>query len=183
MTQESAKREGEAVSTVKLRRLTPDTARVYEATFGLLHCEVRNDTLYRGVFAILLFPISHPDRYVSLHHIGPDDKVEEIGIIEDLRAFPPNQQDLIRRALAKHYHERVICRILGIENKHGLLFFDVETQLGREQFVVPWKQDRAEPYGTKGKVILDALDNRYVVPDISALPPADQHRFTMYIYW
>ena len=45
------------------------------------------------------------------------------------------------------------------------------------------RQDRAEDYGTNGKVLLDALGNRYLVPDVSALPSADNRLFTSYIYW
>ena len=43
--------------------------------------------------------------------------------------------------------------------------------------------DRAEEYGDKGKVLMDALDNRYIIPDVDELPAADRRRFTSFIYW
>ena len=70
-----------------------------------------------------------------------------------------------------------------MRNEFGLLFFDVETQRGQEQFIMPWRHDRAEDYGANGKVLLDALDNRYIIPDVGALPPTDRRRLVKYIYW
>ena len=48
---------------------------------------------------------------------------------------------------------------------------------------MPWRYDRAEDYGTNGKVLLDAYDNRYIIPDLAQLPPADRRAFTSFIYW
>jgi hypothetical protein len=166
-----------------VRRLTPDTTRIFEGSYSLLHCSVTGHGLYRGVFSVLLFPVTHPDAYVSLRYIDEKDKVQEIGLIEDLRAFPAAQQALVRANLGRHYHEQIITRVHRIRCEFGILFFDVETRRGREQFMLPWRVDRAEDYGTHGKVLLDALDNRYIIPDVSKLPAADYRRFTSYIYW
>jgi len=166
-----------------VRRLTPETARIFEGTFSLLHCAVQNDTLYRGGFAVLMFPASHPSRFISLRYNDAEGKPHEIGLIADLSIFPADAQALVRASLEKHYYEHLISRVFSVECEYGILFFDVETQRGREQFVMPWRQDRAEDYGPNGKVLLDALDNRYIIKDVSALPRQDHRRFTNYIYW
>lgn len=167
-----------------LRRLTPCNARLYMGQHSVLHCEIDRDALYRGVFPVLMFPIRHPDRFISVCYTDEaDDKEKEIGIIEDADVFPADQQELIRKSLDRQYHEQVIQRILKIRYEYGLLFFEVETQRGRESFAMPWRNDRAEEHGENGKVLLDAFDNRYVIPDVQALPTADQHRFTSYVYW
>ena len=168
---------------IGVRRLTPETAAVFEGTFSLLHCSVKGDTVYRGVFAIRLFPVHHPERFISLHYTDSSDKEHEIGVIENLDVFPAPQKELVLLSLAAHYYEHVIRRVIRIRHEYGMLFFDVETQRGRETFVMPWRGDRAEEYGDRGKILLDALDNRYIVPDVTALPPQDQRRFTNYIYW
>jgi len=185
MTDDAAREpdSGQALLATHVRRLTPDTTHIFEGTFSLLHCAVKDDTLYRGVFTVLLFPVTHPDSFVSLRHTDDKDKVLEIGVIEDLRAFPEDQQKLVRAALSRQYYEQIITRIYTVKCEFGILFFDVETQRGREQFMMPWRIDRAEDYGHNGKVLLDALDNRYIVPDVLALPPADHRRFTSYVYW
>ena len=166
-----------------VRRLMPDTTRIFEGTFSLLHCSVKPDSLYRGVFAVRLFPIRYPNNYISLLYTGPDDKDKEIGVIEDLSTFPTEQHALVARSLAAHYYEKIVRRVHKIRYEYGLLFFDVETQRGREDFVMPWRGDRAEDYGEHGKVLLDALDNRFIIPNVDELPPADHNRFVNYIYW
>lgn len=166
-----------------VRRLTADTTKIFEGAFALLHCAVTGDQTYRGVFAVLMFPIRYPDRYISLRYTDEKDKVREIGVIEDLSAFPEKTQTLIRFVLKKQYHEQIIQRVHEVRHEFGLLFFAVETQRGRQEFMMPWRHDRAEDFGTGGKVLLDVNDNRFIVPDVQALPAKDQRRFTNYIYW
>ena len=166
-----------------VRRLTPATAKMFEGAFSLLHCAVIGYQTYRGVFAVLMFPIRYPDRYISLRYTGEKDKVREIGVIDDLSAFSAEIQALIRAVLKKQYHEHIISRVYEVRNEFGLLFFDVETQRGRQGFMMPWRHDRAEDFGAGGKVLLDVNENRFIVPDVLALPATDQRRFTNYIYW
>lgn len=180
--------DGRMVAT-GVRRLSPADTQIFEGTFSLLHCSVKGENLYRGVFAVLMFPIRYPDKYVSLWYTDIDledkdkDKDREIGLIEDLNAFPPETRSLIRDSLVKHYYEQTITRIHEVEYKHGLLFFDVETRHGPREFVMRWSYDRAEEYGAHGKVLLDAFDNRWIIPDVDALPAKDRLEFTSYIYW
>ncbi len=184
MTQEAT--EGKAGAPRRIagvRWLTPETSQIFQGTYSLLHCAVKDDTLYRGVFAVMMFPISFPERFISLRYTDREDKVQEIGVIENLRDFPPEAQRLIRASLAKQTHEKVIKQIYEVKEEFGLLFFYVQTDEGWERFVMPWRGDRAEDYSDQGKLLLDAYDNRYIIPDVEALPLADQKRLTYYIYW
>ena len=166
-----------------VRQLTPDIAKVFEGVTSVLHCAIKGEDVYRGVFAVRMFPVRHPARFISLHYTDVHDKDLEIGVIQDLKQFPEEQQALIVEDLRAHYYEQVISRVYEIEYEYGMLFFEIETQRGREQFTMPWRGDRAEDYGDSGKVLLDAFDNRYIIPNVQELPPADQHRFANYIYW
>jgi len=166
-----------------VQRLTPVETTIFEGTLSVLHCAVRGGQLYRGVFAVRLFPVRQPDRFISLRYTDADDKDVEIGVIEDLAVFPEEQRALVARDLRAHYHEKIIHRVFDVRYEFGLLFFEVQTQVGREAFSMPWRGDRAEEYGETGRVLLDALDNRYIIPDVDALPAADRHRFTSFIYW
>jgi hypothetical protein len=169
--------------TIGVRLLMPSNAKVFEGTFSLMHVAVTGDTTYRGVFAVMMFPIRHPDRFISLRYTDERDREQEIGVIDDLSVFPEEAQALVRGSLVKHYYEQTISRIHSVENRFGLLFFDVETQLGRCSFVMPWRGDRAEEFGASGKVLLDAFDNRYIIRDVDALPAADRNALTSYVYW
>ena len=166
-----------------VRRLTPENSVIFQGKLSHIHCVVDDKDLYTGIFAMRLFPIHYPQHFISLCHTDDDDKEKEIGVIEDLAIFPEEAQALVNASLRDQYYEQIITRILNIECEHGLLFFDVETQRGKESFIMPWRGDRAEDYGRKGKVLLDALDNRYVIPDVDGLPAKDLRKFLSYIYW
>ncbi len=165
------------------RRLGPDNCQIFQGTYSLLHCTVLNDQIYRGVFASLAFPVSHPDRYVCLRYHDSDGKNKEIGLIEDLSVFDPAARDLILESLRKHYYEQQVQRIQRVTFRFGLLFFEVMTGRGREQFTMRWQYDRAQDYGENGKVLLDTFDNRWIIPDVRALHTRDRMRLQRYIYW
>ena len=174
---------GSRLAATGVRRLHGEETVIFEGTFSLLHVAIKGDQTYRGVFAVRMFPVRNPTRYISLRYTDSKEKEHEIGVIEDLSSFPKDQQDLVHRSLALHYHEQIIRRVFSVEYRFGLLFFDVETQRGREQFVMPWRGDRAEDYGERGKALLDAFDNRFIIPCVEDLPTADHQRFTSFIYW
>ncbi|MCX7591553.1 MAG: DUF1854 domain-containing protein [Kiritimatiellae bacterium] len=181
-TNQSTNADSRLVET-GVRRLEPKHLKLFEGVSTVLHCAIEGENVYRGVFAIRAFPVRYPDKYISLHYTDEKDKDVELGVIADPSSFSRDQQKLLARSLAAHYHERVITRIFDINYEYGMLFFDVEAGGVRTMFVMPWRGDRAEDYGDHGKVLLDARDNRYVIPDVRALPPADQRRFLSYIYW
>ena len=60
---------------------------------------------------------------------------------------------------------------------------DVETDKGPASFLMRWQHDRAVDYGQQGKILLDVDDNRYLVPDVEALPEHERNDFERYIYW
>lgn len=166
------------------RRLSPDTTRIFRGAFSLLHCQVEGvPAPYRGVWAVLLFPVTHPDGYVSLRYTDGEDKEREIGVIERLAGFPAAVQELIRGTLVKQYYQQTIRRVHTITCNYGLLFFHVETDSGPQSFMMPWRHDRAEDFGPNGKVLLDSLDNRYIIPNVQELPAPDRRKFLGFIYW
>ncbi|NLW50939.1 MAG: DUF1854 domain-containing protein [Candidatus Brocadiaceae bacterium] len=166
-----------------VRWLQPETTHVFSGTFSLLHCTVESEGIYRAVFAVMLFPISYPDRFISLRYTDSEDKVREIGVIDRLRDFPAEAQALLHESLQRQTHEKVIERIHEVREEKGMLFFHVKTQDGWERFVMPWRGDRAEDYSEGGKLLLDAYDNRYVIPDLAALTTAERRQLTAYVYW
>ena len=166
-----------------VERLQPEEARIHLDEHGLLTCSRGDGTVYRGVFCVLMFPIRHPEEFVSLRYTDEADKDREIGVIEDLNTFPEEARVLMRSSLARQTYERILKRVYAVSYKHSLLFFDVETASGRHEFAMWWRHDRAQDYGARGKVLLDVFENRHVIPDVSALPAADRRAFMAFIYW
>jgi hypothetical protein len=38
-------------------------------------------------------------------------------------------------------------------------------------------------FGATGKMLIDTEENRWVIPRLDDLPPADRERFLRYVYW
>ena len=136
-----------------------------------------------GVFVVRTFPASHPEAYLSVR--GWDDSGDEVelGMLESLAEWSPEDQATVRTALARRALIRTIRRIHDLKLVHGYLDFDVDTEVGRRSFTTRWTQSQACDFGREGKMILDTEENRWVVPRIDALPPADRERFLHYVYW
>jgi len=166
-----------------VRILSPETVRIFRGTFNMLHVTVVGDTLYRGVFAVQAFPLSLPRKFISFFYFDERDRVQEIGVIEDLNAFPSDVRKLVIETLEKYYFAYEVLEIHKIIWAFGLLHFDVETDKGRKTFYMRWEHSKAVDYGTGGKILLDVFDDRYIIPDVEALPKVERDQFTRYIFW
>jgi hypothetical protein len=55
--------------------------------------------------------------------------------------------------------------------------------VGRQAFTIRWTASQAVDFGTDGKMLIDTEENRWVVPQVEALPKPDRERFLQYVYW
>ena len=167
-----------------IRFLDPGTTRIHLGTRGALHVTVAGERIYPGVFAMLAFPQSAGQgRYVSLRYLNEDRREEEIGMIRRLADFREQEQRLVEESLGKRYFLHVIQTIRSVQFRFGFLEFDVETDKGPRSFAMRWRRDRAYDHGKDGKVLVDASENRYLVPSLSALSRQEAILFRRYIYW
>lgn len=135
------------------------------------------------VFAIRLFPANHPERYLSLRRWNEHGDHLEVGLIRDLSEWPVEMRQMVRASLDRRYHFRRISGIHKIRLAHGFLEWEVETQLGRETFLMRWTQSNVLEFGPTGKIITDSEENQYVIEDVSKLRPKDREEFGRYVYW
>ena len=128
-------------------------------------------------------PVRHPARFISLRYIDPEDRDQEVGLIRDLDDWPGQSQRLISEALLRRYFVHTIERIDSIRQFQNFLAFSVQTDLRGMEFVLRYTQDSAQDYGERGKMLLDVDENRYLIPDVAALPDSERNLFERYIYW
>jgi len=171
-----------------IRWLVPSTHKLMSGTHGELLLQEPGDEQSEPkppqiAFVVACLPASHPEHYLSIR--GWDEKGDEteFGLIRDLAEWQPEAQVAVRRSLARRYLLKMVERIHAIESAHGYLEFDVTTQKGREKFAMRWSQSQAQDFGRRGKIISDTEDNRFVVPDVEALPRGDRQKFLQFIYW
>ncbi len=105
------------------------------------------------------FPWSEPGRHVSLR----DDGDEEVALVEDPAALPPESRRALERALAEAGFVLEVTQVLSIEEEVEIRQWTVETQHGKRSFQThldDWP--RALPMG--GLLIRDVAGDLYRLP-------------------
>jgi ATP-binding cassette subfamily B protein len=149
----------------------------------VLDHENQPNNIYRGVFAVNLFPATNPDDFISLRIWDRDGNEQEIGILRRINDWPMEAQIMVRAALERRYWLQTVTGVDNIKMEMGHLTLDVRTLHGPRKFTMRWSQAQVQDFGESGKVLLDLDDNRYLVPDVEALPPKEQDLFLRYVYW
>jgi hypothetical protein len=178
--------------------LTPGDATIRAAASGAMEVELHvaaclrhansesaaaDSSTIRGVFAVNLFPATNPNDYISLRVWNRDGSEQEIGILRRLDNWPAEAQSLVRAALERRYWLQTITEIEDIRLELGYLTLAVRTDHGPRKFTMRWSQSQVQDFGERGKIMLDLDDNRYLVPDVDALPPRKRDLFQRYVYW
>jgi ABC-type multidrug transport system ATPase subunit len=164
------------------RWLTPEETSLQFGERGTLQVAV-GSALYDGVFAVRALPATCPEGYISLRYADTEGQEHEIGLVRDLSQWPAGQRGLLEQALGRRYFVRLITAVERIELKYGLLTFEVQTDRGPVQFTMRNSHGQAQEYGRSGKLLIDVDDNRYLIPDVEALPRREQQLFRRYVYW
>ncbi len=172
----------EAADSFTLRWLTPAETRLQLGERDTLQAAV-GDALYDGLFAVRALPATYPDQFISLRYADDDGQEHEVGLLRDLADWPAEDRILLEQALARRYFVRTITAIDAIESKYGLLTFQVQTDRGPVCFMMRHSHSQAQEYGENGKLLLDVDDNRYLIPDVDALPRRQHLLFRRYVYW
>lgn len=170
-------------SDTRIRWLRPDFDRIDLGAKGQLQVYVKDNRLYRGVFALRCFPVHHPEEYLSLRFINDQDRVEELGVIRNLVEWPADAQRFVRQALERRYFFHEIKRIHSVRRFAQFYAFTAQTSTGRIEFIIRDTPDSAQDYGQRGKLLMDVEDNHYLIPDVDKLPSSDRSIFNRSIYW
>ena len=59
----------------------------------------------------------------------------------------------------------------------------MESDVGPRTVTMRWTQSQALDFGPSGKMLVDTEENRWVIPRLDDLPPADREQFLRYVYW
>jgi len=165
------------------RWFEPDKAELRAGPYESLEIVMPDGTVHRGVFAVRCFPATRPDDFISLRIWDRDGKEIELGIARRLDLWSTHSRRMLRAALARRYFLRRITRIEDIRAEYGYLRFGVRTDQGPAQFTMRWNQSQAQDFGSRGKVLLDLEDNRFLVPDVDELPHRERELLQRYVYW
>lgn len=153
-----------------LRLLDPRKTRFRADAWGRLHLEIGIEERYGPVRVIRCLPLTRPNEYLSVQ----DDEGEEIGILRNLQELEPESRRLVEQELNLYYLTSRVRAIHRVENKNGILSWDVTTDRGRKTVHIRDRQHiRPLP---DGRIILtDIHDAKYEVPPLETLDERSRH--------
>ena len=145
--------------------LDPKKIRLFRSDLGWLRLEVEGDRCYLDVKVVRAFPLSDPGHYYGL--LNAKDKV--IGLLSDPSELDPETREIAEGELKRRYFTPIIQRITRMKEEHGVVYGDIETNLGLRQFVVKGIRDSILDLGDGRVLIMDVEGNRYMVKDWPSL--------------
>jgi hypothetical protein len=119
---------------------------------------------YVGVEVVRAFPISEPDRWISICDVDG----HEIVALDDIRQLPQEIRTVVLDELAKREFVPVIRRIVKVWDQTNPQEWHVVTDRGPTSFCVDSDEDirRMEP---RQVLIVDGHGIRYLIPDTQQL--------------
>ncbi len=149
--------------------LDPGKLKFERADTGVLKMVI-DGVVHQRVYPVSSFPVSGPDKYISIR----DVEDEEIGMIENLKDLPIEQQALVRRELRLRYFVPVIREIYKIKEEYGTYYWEVKTDRGKKTFYVKGRNENIIFRDKTRLLITDIEECRYEITDYTRLPHHSQ---------
>ena len=131
--------------------------------------------LHVGVEPVRSFPISEPERLISL--LGSDG--EEVASIADLAELPSEVAQLVRQELADREFLPRIERIVRVKRHKEPHEWDVVTDRGRVQFLL--RDDDIRRLGPTRAILVDMHGVRFYIPDSRQLDAKSRRILSQYL--
>ena len=138
---------------------------------AVVRLTVEGDRSYTRVTLARAFPLSHPDRFVSV--LDGEDK--EIGVVATIAELESESAGLVEEELERRYIVPVILRVVSMNERFGIVEWEVETDRGERKFITRNLRDNVVQPSTDRYLLVDVDDNRYDVPDINNLDDTSQN--------
>ena len=116
--EEALKKESEEL--LEMRFITKDNATFARTEGGFVSLKF-GDKEYKRVGVYLTFPLTNPEEYISIREA--DEKAKEIGMVEDIKQLPKDQQEMLREQIRLRYFMPVIKKIMEIKEEYGYAYW------------------------------------------------------------
>ncbi len=175
-TEEALKAQSEDM--LELRFLTKENATFTRTAGGFLSLDYAGKHFDRvGVYRT--FPLTDAERFISIREA--DEKAREIGMIEDLKAMPKEQEEMLQEQLRLRYFMPQIEKIYDIKDEYGYGYFDVRTNFGDCRFTIHMGAGSVVSLTDTRILITDLDGNRFEIPDMSKLTTAEKKKLDLFV--
>jgi hypothetical protein len=131
---------------------------------------VADERSYLKVAVFRAFPLSHPERYLSVR----DGANKEIGLIVSAEELDAESRRLVAEELERRYLVPIVRRVVSVRERFGTVDWEVETDRGVCRFTTRNMRENVEQPSPGRFLVTDVDGNRYDVRDISRLDAASQ---------
>ena len=139
---------------------------------------MRDGSVFEKLEPRRLFPFTNTSMYITLL----DENEREVGFIRDFKELDSDSKKAVEECFAEYYMIPQITRLFDVSEKFGSLKWTVDTDRGEISFRIRNRQiDIKLLYGTKRVLIRDSNDNRYEIPDYTALDSRSQRLLYSYL--
>ncbi|MGH2368464.1 MAG: DUF1854 domain-containing protein [Chloroflexota bacterium] len=153
--------------------LDPARVRLFRGPRGVLRCTVEGEKSVLRAKVVRVFPLSSESRWVNILDGGN----KEVCLIEDPDALDAESRRLVYEEIEAHYRVADITHIRSIRNEYRTMYWDVETDLGRREFVLKWATDTILWLSPNELMLVDIDTNRFRIPDVTRLDPHSRKQF------
>jgi hypothetical protein len=140
-------------------------------------------TFYPCVSLRRCFPLSAEDTDVLVR--VPDTEAlrgYEVGIIEDISLLEPASRESVNRELSLFYFVPMIHRIWSVREEFGFLYWSVETDRGKKDFIMRDNITSSVRRVSEGRwLLIDINQTRYEVHDMNSLDSHSQKLLRRYL--
>jgi len=142
---------------------------------GRLVLTKANGEVHTGVEPVRSFPITDPDRFVSL----VDSHAHELVCISDLSELPPSIGDFIRQELAEREFLPRIERIVRVKQHKDPHEWEVITDRGPVEFL--FHDDDIRRLSPTRAILVDMHGVRFYIPDSRQLDAKSRRILSQYL--
>lgn len=135
-----------------------------------LRITVEGDRTVLGARLRRVFPLSHPDRFLSIQ----DGEGKEVGILRSLDELDHESRKAAEQELDWRYFTPKILKLNSVKQDGGLWTFDVLSSRGPIQFYVRnWRDSSSEI--SPGRFLIQSVDGqRFEIADFQSLDQSSQ---------
>ena len=147
--------------------LDPQFLRLYRSDRNVLCARVgAAGAVHEDLRVRRAFPLQNADHYIGFLLANGD----ELGLLEDSQALDRESRAVLDEELEKTYFLPVILEFRDIGEEHNMIHATVETSSGPRNIYVRGYRNKIRPLSGDRALVEDVEGNRYLVPDLSALP-------------
>ena len=170
--------EKETEEMLRVRYLNDENA-VFERTgTGFLSLRV-GEEFYPRVTVARMFPFSDKDEFISVR--TAQERSKEIGIVEKLSGVSRETAEMLEEQLTLRYFTPVIEKIIKIKDEYGFAYWNVVTNHGACSFTIRMGGNSVIHLADVRILILDIDENRFEIPDINRLTPAERKKLDLFL--